>query len=390
MRDSIIHFLKSNPWLTNIVWLAFRYCLKFCSFFFPVKPKTAIFASFGGRKFNDSPRALYDEMRKRKEFDDWTFIWCFVNPDEHDVPRGKKIKIDTFDFFKLLLSSSVWVSNSEMDRGIKLNLKRNIRIETWHGTPLKKICGEENETSVEKVVVKGEPDGDTIRCAQSEFDRVIFARIFHAKKEAILLCDLPRNDELLRYDSEKLKEIRSKLGIQEGKKVILYTPTYREYISLDDYIVPMNMDVWEKELSSDYVLLIRAHYIVSKKLELVENDFVKDVSAYPSLNDLYAIADMMISDYSSTFFDYSILDKPMLCFAYDRTEYETHRGLYMDLDANLPCPICSSENEIIDLIKNMDYLQFVDRTKEFHAKYAPHAGHASDKVIEALLNKLNR
>lgn len=76
--------------------------------------------------------------------------WAFVETENYDLPRGEKVKIDTPRFFKTLLSTFVWVGNSEIDRGIRLFSPKHIRIETWHGTPIKKICGEENQTSVEK------------------------------------------------------------------------------------------------------------------------------------------------------------------------------------------------------------------------------------------------
>lgn len=358
--------------------------------------KTILFCSFGGRNFNDSPKAVYDEICSREEFEDWRLVWAFVEPDKFTIPRGDKVKIDTFSFFKTLITSKVWVSNSGMDRGVDLITDKIIRVETWHGTPLKRICGEENQNTfgTKPIEYKGPIDTSAIRCSQSDFDREIFARIFHASKESILLSDLPRNDELLTYTPERLYEIREYLGIAVKKKVILYTPTYREYLineNSQNYIVPpIDLDKWEKELGDNYVLLIRAHYAVSAALGIKENSFVKNVSSYSSLNDLYAISDMMISDYSSTYFDYAILDRPMLCFAYDKEEYEEKRGLYLNMEEDLPCKVCKSEDEVISEILNMDLIAAIEATKAFHKKYAPYAGHASGMVVEKILFKLGR
>lgn len=358
--------------------------------------KTILFCSFGGRNFNDSPKAVYDEICSREEFEDWRLVWAFVEPDKFTIPRGDKVKVDTFSFFKTLITSKVWVSNSGMDRGVDLITDKIIRVETWHGTPLKRICGEENQNTfgTKPIEYKGPIDTSAIRCSQSDFDREIFARIFHASKESILLSDLPRNDELLTYTPERLYEIREYLGIAVKKKVILYTPTYREYLineNSQNYIAPpIDLDKWEKELGERYVLLIRAHYAVSAALGIKENSFVKNVSSYSSLNDLYAISDMMISDYSSTYFDYAILDRPMLCFAYDKEEYEEKRGLYLNMEEDLPCKVCKSEDEVISEILNMDLIAAIEATKAFHKKYAPYAGHASGMVVDKILFKLGR
>lgn len=394
IRERIIVYLKTHPKILSVAWCVSKMMMRMLSYITPRKDKTMLFCSFGGRKFDDSPKAIYEEVCSRKEFIDWDLIWVFINPDEFDIPRGHKIKIDTISFFYALLTSRVWISNSGMDRGIGLKSPKNLRVETWHGTPLKKICGEENQnsfgTSPEKY--KGKLDGDTIRCSQSNYDREIFARIFHAEISSILLSDLPRNDGLFKYRSEDIISIKNHLEIPLDKKVILYTPTYREYLINDDhqtYIAPpINLDKWKQRLSDDYVLLIRAHYAVSAALNIHDNDFIKDVSSYHTLNDLYIISDMMISDYSSTYFDYAILNRPMLCFAYDRDEYETKRGLYLNLDTTLPCEIDYTEDSLLDRIANIDFKEASERTKKFHKRFAPFAGNASRVVVDTVLAKL--
>lgn len=395
MRSRLILFLKTHPAIVGLVWKITRVILTVWGWFVPVRKNTMIFCSFGGRNFNDSPKAIYDKVCARKEFDEWQLIWAFVEPDKFEVPRGNKIKVDTFAFFKALLYCRVWVSNSGMDRGIELHRKSNIRVETWHGTPIKKICGEENQTTFEKSpeLYKGEIDNDTIRCAQSEFDLEIYSRIFHASKDSILLSDLPRNDALLKYSIDDVKKIRKRLGICENKKVLFYTPTYREYLindSNDTFIAPpIDLGKWKERLGDDYVLLIRAHYAVTAALNIIDDEFVKDVSKYPSINDLYAISDMMISDYSSTFFDFSILDRPMFCFAYDLEEYEEKRGLYLNLYKVLPCDVNKDEDSLIENILTTDIKEASKKTRAFHMKYAPYAGNASKMVVDKILEKIN-
>lgn len=393
MRERIITYLKKHPLITNFTWGVLRLVLNVLDRLIPVRKKSMIFSSFGGRSFDDSPKALYDKICSMDEYKDWTLKWAFVEPEDVDLPRGEKIKIDTVSFFIALLSTYVWIGNSEIDRGIKLFSKKHIRIETWHGTPLKRICGEENQTSVERVSKSRVIDHSTIRCSQSEYDREIFSRIFNASRDSILLSDLPRNDSLLCYSPEAIEVIKDKLQLGHEKKIILYTPTYREYL-IDmhgDTIIapPINFARWESELGSEYVLLIRAHYAVTSAMNLPKSDFVKDVSSYPCINDLYAISDMMISDYSSTFFDYSILDRPMLCFAYDLDEYMEKRGLYLDLEKELPCPIDKDENSLLTHIKEINVEKASKATKDFHQRFAPHAGRSCDIVINVLSNRIS-
>ena len=394
MREIIIQFFKLHTTLVRLVWRFLQLLLRICGCFVSVQPKTMLFCSFGGRKFDDSPRAIYDEVCRRAEFNDWRLIWAFADINKYKIPRGEIIKIDSIAFFKALLYSSVWVSNSGMDRGIGLHRKQTIRVETWHGTPLKKIGGDENQNGLRKKGSKAKRklDADTIRCAQSEYDLAIFKRIFNAEENKIILCDLPRNDSLLRYTQDRVCAIKQSIGIPLDKKVILYMPTYREYLLNEDYKTylapPIDLKKWQEELKSDYILLIRAHYAVNAALEVKENGFVKDVSGYPYINDLYIVSDILISDYSSSFVDYAILDRPMFCFAYDLEEYELKRGLYVKLEETLPCPIDKDEDSLIEHIKALDYQKASNATRQFHNRYAPYAGHASKSVVDEILKCL--
>lgn len=393
MRDKLISFLKSNPTIVQLVWGVSRLVLRVWGCFVPVQNNTIIFCSFGGRKFDDSPKAIYDEICRRHEFDNWRLIWAFVEPEKYDIPRGEKLKVDTLAFFKALLYSKVWVSNSGMDRGVELHMKRTIRVETWHGTPLKKICGEEHQNSLgggKSFKYNKKLDADAIRCAQSGYDREILARVMHAEVSSFLLCDLPRNDSLLKYTREQISAIKESLMIPKNKKVLLYMPTYREYEIYKNAKIhlPINLDKWEKMLGSDYFLLVRLHYAVSKELNIQNSDFIKDVSDYSFINDLYVIADVLLSDYSSAYFDFSILERPMLCFAYDLEEYEEKRGLYLKLDETLPCSIDYDEDSLLAHIINLDYNKASKKSHMFRCKYAPHAGNASKKIVNEILLKL--
>ena len=392
MRTKVLNFLRVHPKILNMFWKVAHVFFSFVGFFVPIRNNTMLITSFAGRKFDDSPKAIYDEVISRKEFLEWELIWAFVEPDKFDIPRGRKIKIDTFQFFAALLYSKVWVSNSGMDRNIDINRKKTVKVETWHGTPLKKIGEDQNSGVLGNYEEHGPVDKRTIRCAQSDFDRDIFVRVFNADKNCFLMCDLPRNDGLLRYCPDDIRRIKESLGIPYAKKVLLYMPTYREFL-IDEhnqtYIAPpIDLNRWRKELGQEYILLFRAHYAICASLNIIKNEFVIDVSDYPLINDLYAIADILISDYSSAYFDYSILDKPMLCFAYDKDEYMERRGLYLDLNEALPCPIDSDESSLIMHIKNMDYEKSAKDARSFHLKYAPYAGNASKTVVDELIRKL--
>lgn len=390
MIQKIKNILKGNVKILNLAWRLGRYFLLFVGKFVRVNQKSMIFCSLGGRGFNDSPKVIYDAICSDPYFNEWNLIWVFTDPDKMSIPRGKKIKVDTLQFFLTILKTKVWICNSHMDRGFNLRRKENLYVETWHGSPLKKIEGEENKNSLHTKPRRNlrSLDETTIRCAQSAYDQEIFSRIWNASKNSFIMCDLPRNDELTRYTEPQVKSIKSKLKIAEGKKVIFYTPTYREYLVNENnevYIAPpIDFGKWKRLLGDEYVVMVRAHYAVVESLNLKENDFLKDVSTYSSINDLYAISDMMISDYSSTFIDYSIFERPMFCFAYDFDEYDSLRGFYIDMKTELPCDIDYDEDSLLKHILNLNYEDAITRAKAFHNRFAPNAGHATEAIIKLI------
>ncbi len=391
--ESLKRFLKEFPLIMDFAFWTAWIVLKVLSFLIPIKKKTIIFVSLGGRNYDDSPRDIYEYIRSKNYFSDWTFIWAFINPDRYDIPGAKVIKFGTFSYLRTLLSCQVWITNGGIDKGVDFSRKGCIIVNTWHGTPIKKIQGEENANQVLKLYRQNKPiDKNTIRCCQSDYDKAILSRVFRADKDCFVMSGLPRNDKLLEYTPKDIDKAKIKLGIPLSKKVILYMPTYREYlINADNEIYlkpPINLKKWEDSLSNEYVLLVRAHYAVSASLGIKEGSFAKDVSKYAPLSDLYAMADILISDYSSAFFDYSIYGRPLRCFAYDYERYEKERGFYMDMEKELPCPIHKNEDELIDSIRCIDYKADCTATKAFAKKYIPNEGAARKTVVDLLIKKL--
>lgn len=394
MRNRLLGFLRVHPGVLGVFWKLGHCFFSFLGLFIPLRKKTMLITSFAGRKYNDSPKALYEEILKRKEFEDWEIIWAFVKPDEYDIPRGKKIKIDSISFFLALLYCRVWISNSGMDRNLDIRKKGIIKIETWHGAPIKMIGEDQKTGTLGDYKPYKETDRKTLRCAQSKYDRDIMARVFNADRKCFIMADLPRNDKLLKYSQIEKETIIRKLNLPKEKRILLYMPTYREFLT--DFrnqtyqSFPIDLGKWKSQLGKKYVLLIRAHYVVSKIVGVCDSEFVRDVSDYEDVNDLYAVSDMLISDYSSAFIDYSILEKPMICFAYDEDEYREKRGLYFELEKELPCPVNKDEDSVIQRITNMDYRKECMKVHDFHMKYAPFAGHAGRTVVNCLINQLKK
>ncbi len=390
--QKIINFIKTHQWAYKLFYFVGTNCIRFLSLFVKIDKKTILFVSFGGKKFDDSPKALYDQIINDDFFKDYKLIWAFRNPEKFDIgERGKKIKIDTPKFIIYALKAKVWITNSGVERGLSFKKKLTIQVNTWHGTPLKKICQEENSADKGAFQTKGDSKID-IMTAQSGYDAEIFERLFNVERKNILECDLPRNDVFTKQTDKT--EFRKKIGIEQDKIAILYAPTFREYqrdeqnqCVLD---IPMDFENWQKTLGDNYVILFRAHYEVAKLLNASNFKNVIDVSDYPYLSDLIIASDMLVSDYSSMFFDYCITGKPMLCFAYDLETYAEKRGLYLDMHKSLPCNVCKNEQELLKNIQSLNIKEASEKTLEFKSIYAPNAGRASETVVAKLKETLSK
>ena len=108
VRIKIIQFLKIHPNILDYFWRISRVLLSGVGHIVRIKPKRVIFSSMGGRKYDDSPRTIYEEMISMDEFKGWEFYWAFANPSDFAIPVGKKIRIDSIRFFWILLSSHIF------------------------------------------------------------------------------------------------------------------------------------------------------------------------------------------------------------------------------------------------------------------------------------------
>lgn len=363
--------------------------MKILSIFVKTDNKLILFVCYGGKKYDDSPKVLYEAMKKDKRFRGYKFVWAFENPERY--PNIElRIKIDTLRYFLTALKARVWITNSTIERGLNFKGKNTFYFDTWHGTPIKKM-GSDISADNKSFRSNGRFQVD-VMTAQGDFESDIFSRVFEIKRDKFLLCGLPRNDELFSYSEEQKNVLREKLGIPKGKKAILYMPTFREFDkNLGQECIltpPIDLKKWEKALNKDYVFLFRAHYEVSRIMNIKSSGFVKNVTSYPVLNELMIASDILISDYSSSFFDYSIMNKPMFYFTYDYNQYSKERGMYFDIREELNG--ADNEEKLINMIQYLDYKTEIEKTKVFRAKYVNYYGSATKQSLDCIYKNLKK
>lgn len=381
-RARLDYVLKHNYAVNRLFTWSVSTLMKIWGSFISVDEKLVVFSAHS-RKYNDSPRTLYENMIKDPKYKDYRFVWALEDPDHVQIPGpASKVKSDTLEYFKTTLKAKYWITCVNIERSLHYKKKSCRYLNTWHGTPYKYIG---NDVGNRKDFDFSSVD---FWCYASQYEKEIFMRAFNVREDALIPTGMPRNDDLYNVTNEEIICIKKRMGLPLDKKIILYAPTWRD--STDHgatYAIkpPINTKYWEEQLKDEYIVLFRTHGYTNKLLGVEFNDVIRDYSAYPSINDLLKVSDILISDYSATMTDYSILERPVLCFAYDYEQYKSERGLYIDFDKGMPSGVLKTEDEVLDHIKNLDYEKECRKTKEMiKDRISYYGGHATEKCLELL------
>lgn len=194
------------------------------------------------------------------------------------------------------------------------------------------------------------------------------------------------DDEYLRSSCSKIRQL---VPTAAGKKIIVYAPTFRGRVAQAQGPNALDLIKMKALLGDSHILLIKHHPFVKKRPSIPEecSGFAFDVSDRIGINELLCGADLVISDYSSLVFEYSLFERPMIFFAYDREDYADWRGFYYDYEELAPGPICETTEEVIEQIRLADRDFDPSRVKAFRAKFMSSCdGRATDRIIEKVFS----
>lgn len=374
-----------------------------------IDEKLIIFSAFAGSSYTCSPKAIYEYIVKDPKYKSYKFVWAFKKPEEKakyfNDERTTIVKYNSKEFFEKLSQAKYWVFNFKTPEYF-IKKQEQIFIQCWHGTPLKRLgCDIEIEKGnkatelkdIHKSYIDDAKKYDYF-ISPSKFATEKFCSSFGLnklnKENIIIEKGYPRNEYLFKFKQEEVNEIKKKINIPKNKKVILYAPTFRDNQYQagkgHTYKLGINLLRLKEELDEDYIILMRLHYLVSNNIDVSQfKNFVYDVSDYEDINELYVISDLLITDYSSVFFDYANLKRPILFYMYDLEEYKNNiRDFYIDLD-ELPGLIVKNEKDLIVNIKNIESInkEYASKYKDFRNKYNYlDNGEVTAKVVKECIN----
>lgn len=365
--------------------------------------KTVVFNSFNGKTYGCSPKAIYEYMVSHEEYSDWTFIWAFKNAKKHKFleqnPNTRVIKQTARIYERKLAGAKYWITNYRVPDHVWPK-DGQVYVQCWHGTPLKRLGYDlqTSENAIDSIAdIRHKYDVDakkfTYILSPSRFATEKFTSAWNLKEsgmeDKILEVGYPRNDFLLNYTEEDIQMIKERLDIDPAKKIILYAPTWRDnqHEAGVGFTYDLNIDFnrLREELGEEYVILFRVHYLVASKFSFDDYEgFIYNVSNYDDINHLYLIADLLITDYSSVFFDYGILKKPILYYMYDLEDYkDSIRGFYFGID-KLPGRIITEEAQLPDAIRDsIENFVYDEKYREFNEMFSHREdGKASARFAE--------
>lgn len=221
----------------------------------------------------------------------------------------------------------------------------------------------------------------------------VFQEVFAIEEEAFYPVGMPRLDGFL--DKERIenfeKEFFQKYPALKGRNILLFAPTYRgaeqklAYYDYDKMDLARINEFCEK---NNFVFLIKMHPFVKKLIEIPEeySENILEFTRYPNINDLYYVTDILVTDYSSNYFEYALMQRPVVFYTYDREVYELTRGVHRSIKESAPGKVCDTFDEFMTALENEDY-EF-EKTKQFVLdNFGDYQGNASDQVIDQILLK---
>lgn len=376
-----------HPWMRRLFWVGSRL----------PRRASAVFECDRGAHYGDSPRYLYERLIAREH--GLRVFWVNNTTLRLDDPHTRKIARYSPTYYWQLSRARYWVNN--VNFAPELAKPAGTRfLQTWHGTPLKRM-----QHDVPNMLSREEGYQERAARLTSYWDLLLSAspyatRCFRSAFRfggSIAELGYPRNDLFFWPDAdERARLIRARLGLADDpRQIILYAPTFRDDARTGVHwtqLLELDVQRLAAEFGDTHVLVIRFHQLVRASLadvQLSRPDFLRDASKYPDIGELLLVSDVLITDYSSVFFDYAALRRPILFYTYDLENYRDRlRGFYLDFEAEAPGPLLRTNDEVAAALRSLDEVRarYAGVLESFATTYAPRDdGGASDRVLDAFL-----
>ena len=353
----------------------------------PLKPRVN-FIVFSGRQYSDSPRRISELLWKMHP--EIQQVWAFNEPEKFAFLEEKGIKVvkyKSFEYLYYVMTSKVYVDNAEFWSALKFRPGQMV-LETWHGGGAYKRVGghriDVNEREQQHAVEK--MNKITLFLSSSKAFTNYVIRDAYRYRGEVLECGLPRNDDLLHPDPAVAARVRKTLDIPENAKILIYAPTFRNSHTLDLYDVDFQAlkQSLEQRFGGEWIILLRMHYYLADKAMASNAPFLRNATDYPDMQELLLASDVLLTDYSSCMWDFSLMHKPCFLYARDIDEYRGERDFYTPIDS-WPFPLASDNGELARVIADFDESAYRAGVDRHHAALgSTESGTAAKQCVERI------
>lgn len=334
---------------------------------FPIKENKIVFSSFSARSYSDNPKYIAEEIIRRSSKYDCVAV---LRNAFDIVPDGiRTVRYNSLKYLYEMATAKIWVDNTRKQPYI-LKRKQQIYIQTWHGCPwFKRIEKDAEEVLDREYIETAKNDSRNIDylLTNSTWGEEHFRDCFWYNGK-ILKYGSPRLYLLFNHSQNDIERIRNQLKLKEEYQYLLYAPTFRKNGDLSAYNIDYNrlIESLKKRFGGNWGIIFRLHpNIREERIHVTGNVEIIDASLYADINEIYVVSDFLVTDYSSTIFDFTFAKKRALIYANDFTEYRKDRSTMMDI-RELPFSFAENNDELEDNILNFDDSVYQQKLDKFH------------------------
>jgi CDP-glycerol glycerophosphotransferase len=361
---------------------------------FPMKQNRVLFCSTFGKNCICNPKYISDYLGV-EEAGKYEIIWAVTNEAAIQNLENYPVKTCKYHgvkYFYYMATSKVCIDNIGFI-SVYPARKNQILINTWHGGGCYKNVGQ-----AEKAIAPAKAERERLSVGNTSL--YLSSSKFFSENVVkgqfgffgdVLEAGMPRNDHLVKEDkayNQKISEqVHKALNIKETASIALYAPTWRYSNTNDIYDLDVKAfrDALTERFGGEWVILCRLHHRI-KNIKFQDYPYVIDASNYPDMQKLLIAADVLVTDYSSSMWDYSFTGKPCLLFTVDLEQYIQERGFVKNI-YEWGFPICKSNQELCDMVKQFDEEKFREAMQRHHEELGScESGEACAQVAK-LINK---
>lgn len=335
----------------------------------PFHPKRIIFTSYLGKQYSCNPKYISEYIQKHAP--EYEIVWAFQSPEEFSELEKygiRLVKYNSFTFIRLCLSSGYIVTNVRDMNHIPFTHRQTV-INTWHGGGAYKTVG--SSTAVHSPSERfrqniAHKTNLTFLSSSKAFTDLTLRNSFHHNGK-ILECGMPRNDILIHTaDSDLRKKVLDHFHLPADQKLLIYAPTYRENKTASDYAFDTKAvkAMLSQRFGGNWSILFRCHYYIVEDAKNLSSDYI-NASDYSDMQELLYAANMLITDYSSSIWDFSFTGRPCLLYATDLNDYQVSQGFYSDIHT-WPFPLAESNQELLDNIQHFSFDTYTKAIQQHH------------------------